>query len=78
MLNRDPKILVINCHGNINENKTVTQFLFEHEKNPALVDYFTEKDLVGLLHKTNNSNLTNVRLAIVSACHSGDLAKIFG
>ena len=75
MLNRDPKILVINCHGDINENKT-TQFLFEDEKNPALVKYFTEKDLGSLLQTSNNSKLTNVRLAIVSACHSGDLAKI--
>ena len=69
-----PTVLIINCHGEQNK-KNETYFCFEHENSPSLVHNTYEKDLIILLDKDKQGNrFVNVQLAIISACHSGELA----
>ena len=75
-LNRNPKIMVINCHGSINEKRETT-FWFEDKDQPAIVDSFSEERLRELVSSNQLRSLKDqVRLVIISACHSSFLAEI--
>jgi hypothetical protein len=77
VLSKRPKILVINCHGGVDQTNQKTHFWFEDENQPSVVDFFSEDRLRLMFSNSNENPFSSVQLVIISACHSSRLAKIF-
>ena len=68
-LAKNPKILVISCHGS-NENPT-TELFFESENIPTVVEEISAPKFTKMFALDSHRKLlTKVQLVIISACHS--------
>lgn len=71
MLLKAPKILFLICHGDRESpNEGEFFFCFENVEKPSMLHKFTERDLKNLIE---NNEFIGVKLAVISACHSGKL-----
>jgi len=67
-----PKILFLNCHGNKKKYKNVTHFCFESVSEAGLMQKFSEEKFYNLLRNIKSE----VKLIVLSACHSSNLGKL--
>ena len=74
VLSKQPRVLILNCHGGQVQGATETYLSFEHSDNYTMRHVINEKELVKILEVWKN---TNVHLVIISACHSSKIGQLF-
>ena len=65
-----PRVLFIMCHGDLNQGNT--NFIFEKQKSPWLMDCLDEKRI----HEIVSRKKIEIGVIVLSTCHSCRLAEI--
>ena len=77
ILCRNPRILIIMCHGQLVRDKSGNEnchFCFENEEQPYLIDKYDEERLLDMIK--SNKGKVNIDVILLSTCHSARLGKI--